>query len=170
MAFTFDVSTALNAIATLEDAIATPTPGVTNAYTYGNNPVEITDPSALPAVVHINKGPFTPGEGGRPAQLSFGSFQLGYDIESLLFILEVIPDGYPSDESNSAEWWLQIAKVFMNSTNEASLISSASAYNYVCLFLDQPSFGVRPWPPPPAVPLHWYWSLSYTHRFLFTDG
>jgi len=170
MAFTFNVETAIDAIATLETAIATPTPGVTNAYTYGANPIEITDPTALPAVVHINRGPFTPAGGDRPAQLSYGLFELGYDIESQLLITETIPDGYPADESNSNKWWLEIAKVFMTDTNEASLISSTSANDYMCLFLEQPSFSVRQWPPPPAAPMHWYWSLKYTHRFTFEDG
>ena len=167
MAFSFDVSTALNAIATLEAAIASPTPGITNAYTYGNNPAEITDPSALPAIVHINRGPNVTG--GFQSQQTYGTHELTYDIESLLLIIETIPDGYPADESNSAEWWLSIANVFFNDTNEASLITSTSAYSYECLFNQQPSFMARQWPPAPVAPLHWYWSLSYTHRFTFLD-
>lgn len=169
MAFSFDVSTALNAIATLEAAISTPSPGITNAYTYGNNPVEITDPSVLPAVVHINKGPVTLGGLPFPAQRSYGKHYLAYDIESQLLILETIPDGYPADESATAEYWISIAQTFMNDTNEASLMLDTGADGYSCLFLSQPSFTVRPWPPPPSPPVHWYWSLSYTHRFEFED-
>lgn len=159
MSFSFDVEAAVDAIAALEDAIATPTPGVTNAYTYGSNPVSFTAGSALPAVVHINRGPLT------PSVQAFGQYDLYYDVESILLIMETLPDQYPGDEDESAKFWVSICDVFFSLTNQATLISSAGATGYEMLFNATPSFAVRPWPPAPSSPLKWFWSLQYTHRF-----
>jgi hypothetical protein len=159
MSFSFNIANAVNAIAALEDAITTPTPGITKSYTYGTNPVSFTAGSSLPAIVHINKGPLN------PAMQAFGKFELYYDIDSLLLIMETLPDQYPGDEGESAKFWISICDVFYSLTNQSSLISSSGATGYDMLFNEQPSFAVRPWPPTPSAPLKWFWSLEYTHRF-----
>ncbi len=170
MTFAFDVAAAVNAIAALEDAITTPTPGIANAYTYGNNPVEITDPSDLPAVVHVVRGPLTIGGGGQPGLASFSSHRLSYDIDSIALVMEIIPDEYPGDESAAATFWKSICEVFFDITNHSTLSAAANADDYFCYFGEQPSWQVRQWPTPSLEPMRWYWSLKYTHRFTFENS
>lgn len=166
MAFSFNVENAIDAIATLEAAISTPTPGVTTAYGFGENPVELTS-ALLPAVVHLNRGPQTIEGGEIFSAYSYGTYRLAFEIESFLLILETVPDGYPADEAASAQFFDSICDVFFSDTNAASLAASATADSYTCSFPNQPSFGIVQWPPAPAEPMHWYWSLRYMHRFTF---
>jgi hypothetical protein len=60
MAFNFDLEAAVDAIAALEVAISTPTPGIITSYGYNSNPGEITDVSLFPAIVHVNRGEIVP--------------------------------------------------------------------------------------------------------------
>lgn len=166
MTFALDIDAATDAIAALEDAIATPSPGITNSYLYGANPVKFDAGSTLPAIVHIQRGPLTITDG---AVQTFGKFELYYDIDSLLLIMETIPDQYPGDEGESAKFWVSVCDVFFNLDNQATLISAAGASDYNLLFNDLPAFAPRPWPPTPSAPLKWFWSLQYTHRFM-VDG
>ena len=169
MAFSFNIEAAIDAIATLEGAISTPTPGVTTAYGFGENPTEITNPALLPAVVHISRGPQTVGGGDLLGAFTYGSYRLAYEIDSLLLILEIVQDQYPADEAASAKFFDSVCDTFFNDTNISSLISSAGVDSYTCGFPRQPSYLPIQWPPYPSEPLHWYWGLRYTHRFVF-DG
>ncbi len=165
MAITYNlnIEAAIDAIATLEDAITTPTPGITTAYGFGENPSSISAPSLLPAVVHINRGPVTVDT--NPATLK-GVYYIQYDIESILLAIEASPDQYPADEAATSKFWKSVCETFFDGANQSSLATSAGARYYRCLFLNSPSWTVRQWPPQPAEALNWYWSLSYTHRFI----
>ncbi len=168
--FTFDVEAAIDAIAAIEAAITLPIPGIQNAYGFGANPAEITDPADFPAVLHLANGPIN--QSGASNQQSYGQHSLHFDIQSLLLVLESVPNTYPADEAVGIVWWKAIANAFVNDVTESALINlDVGTIEYKCLFLDQPSFGVRQWPPEsPLPPLHWYWSLSYTHRFWIGNG
>lgn len=159
MAFGLDVEAAINSIATLEAAIVTPSPGITNAYTFGNNPVQFTAGSALPAVVHVSRGPVATNIE------AFNSFEAAFDIDSIMLIMEALPDGYPGDEAESIVFWPAICDTFLNLTNQSTIIAAAGATGYDMLFNDLPSFDVRPWPPLPGTAIKWFWSFQYTHRF-----
>jgi hypothetical protein len=170
MSWDFDLEAAINQIATFEDAITTPTPGVKNAYTYGNNPVEITDPTALPAVVHVPLGPQTAAPGSQPGLLALtGTYQLEYQIQSTMLILETVLDQYPGEESASNLFWKSVAEKFFNYDNRVTLVAQAGT-NVHTYRLDFParSYDVRPWPQ--AGNVHFYWSLQYTHTFTFVGG
>jgi len=169
MAFTFDLEAAINQIASLEDAISTPTPGITNSYTYGNNPVEITDVTAFPAIVHIPLGPTT--EAANPQnRITHQTYQLGYQIQSTALLVESVKDQYPGDDTASNLFWKSIAEVFWNYDNRITLVSAAGAgvNTYRCEFPAR-SYQPRPWPPTPQAN-HFYWSLQYTHTFIFHGG
>lgn len=169
MSYDFDLEAAIDNIATLEAAIATPTPGVTNSYGYNSNPVEITDLSALPAIVHVPLGPQTEGEGAVPGLMAVrGNYQLSYEIYSRLLVIEAVPDQYPADEGVANLFWKSVAETFFNYDNAVTLTNAASAHTYACIFPPQ-SYQPRRWPPVPTS-THWYWSLQYVHRFVFVGG
>ena len=143
MAFGFDLEAAVDAIATLEVAISTPTPGITTSYGYNSNPGEITDVSVFPAVVHVNRGEVAP-EGG-------------------------LPDArYPGDEGTANLFWKSFAETFHNETNKRSLASDSGADEYRFI-PGTPSYGLVSWPPV-VPPLRRYWGYTYTHRFIFFGG
>ena len=119
MAFDFDLEAAINAIATLEAAITTPTPGVTNAYTYGANPVEISDLSALPAVVHIPEGVSTAVD-GEQGTITRATYQMVYNIRSIMLVLQAVPDQYPADETASGLFWKSLTETFFNYDNRVT--------------------------------------------------
>lgn len=169
MAYNFDLSAAVGQIATLEDTIATPSPGITTVYAFNANPAEITNPALLPAIVHINRGPMTLAEGGAiPGLIATGTYNLAYDIESVALIIESVPGKYPADEGVSNLFWKSICETFMNRTNIATLAGAANAHTYACI-LGSPSYGLRAWPPV-TPPVRAYWAFTYTHRFMFTGG
>ncbi len=169
MSWVFDLAAAINQIATFEAAITTPSPGITNAYTYGNNPTEITDVAALPAVVHIPMGPATAAPGSQHGLLTTpDTYQLQYQIESTLLILETVLDQYPGEESASNLFWKTVAEKFFNYDNRLTLSSQAVAHTYRLEFPVR-SYDVRPWPPTQQA-THFYWSLQYNHIFTFVGG
>lgn len=162
MTFNFDLAAAINKIAELEAAITTPTPGITNAYTYGNNPSVIEDPTALPAVVHVPLGP-------RDVEvLSNTTWQCHYDLYSRVLFIESLANKYPSDESAANLIWKSVAETFLNDTNRRAICTASGALAYICMF-DVNSYTVRPWPPMVDAP-HAYWSLQYIHRFTVLGG
>ena len=163
MAYTFNLETAIDDIATLEAAITTPSPGITTAYGYGENPNVITDVSLFPAVVHVPLGPATTG-----VETATDAWTLHYDIYSLLLLTEAIPDKYPSDESANNLLWKSVVEKFLTRTTRSSLCTSTGAIDYVCIFQAN-SYGVRNWPPIAGAP-NAYWSLQYTHRFSVYGG
>lgn len=168
MAFTFDLEGAVNQIATLEGAMSTATVSVQNAYTFNNNPADITDPSDLPAVVHMHRGPLTLREGPIPGHLTVDTWQVSYDIESILLCIESVPTEFPSDEGVANLFFDAILETFMNRSNLSTLVTAASAQSYA-LILGSPSYGLRAWPPVEP-PIKAYWAYTYTHRFTFTGG
>lgn len=170
MSFDFDLEAAINQIAALEDAITTPTPGIINAYTYGNNPTEIPDPLAdLPAVVHIPLGPQTAAPGGQSGLLTLtGTYQLSYQIQSTILFLETVLKQYPAEEKASNLIWKEVCETFFNFANRETLVAAAVAHTYRFEFPAR-SYAVRPWPPLPTS-THFYWSLQYTHTFVFVGG
>ena len=167
MAFDFDLEAAINAIATLEAAITTPTPGVTNAYTYGANPVEISDLSALPAVVHIPEGVSTAVD-GEQGTITRATYQMVYNIRSIMLVLQAVPDQYPADETASGLFWKSLTETFFNYDNRVTLTSSANAHSYYCTFPAR-SYDIRAYPPLSG-DYKLYWSYEYTHSFIFAGG
>ena len=154
-----NLQTTINAIAAIEAAITTPTPGIVTSYTYGNNPVEITNPALLPAIVHIERGPQTIyGIGGTVGRNFY------YEIDSLALLIEALPDGYPADSAAVAQLWQSIAAAFTNELNRDKLADAAECPEYACVFQPQ-SYRLRRWPPEPMNDYRVYWSLLYTHRF-----
>lgn len=167
-AFSFDLEAAIDAIATLEAAIATPTPGITTAYGYNSNPGEITDVSLFPAVVHVNRGFISPEGGPVDMRLVPGGYYVGYDIDSVAMIIEVVPEQFPGDEGDANLFWKSILETFLSNTNKRSLAtdSGADEYRFVP---GAPSYGLVSWPPL-QTPIRQYWGFTYTHRFLFFGG
>lgn len=164
MTFGFDLEAAINAIAALEVAIATPPPGIKTSYGYNANPGEITDVSLFPAVVHVNRGEVIP-EGGLPdARLVKGGYYIAYDIDSVAMIIEMVPEQYPGDEGTANLFWKSFAETFHNETNKTSLASDSGADEYRFI-PGAPSYGLTSWPP--VIPLRRYWGYTYTHRFIF---
>lgn len=162
MSYSFDLAAAIDAIAALEDAIATPTPGITNAYGHGENPVAFIDPSALPAIVHLPRGPHTTDG------LTRDTWTIMYDVESYLLVIEAVPDQYPADDEVANLFWKPIVEAFLTDATRTSLVQSSGAHNYWPVFLPN-SYAVRSWPPVPGS-TNLYWSLMYTHRFLIYGG
>jgi len=167
MAFTFDLEAAIDAIATLEAAIATPSPGITTSYGHKENPNEITDPALLPAVIHMYRGfiiPNTQPEG----RYVKGGYYIAHDIDSLMLILEIVPEQYATDEGTANLYADSVLETFLNHTNKTSLADSANAEEYVFI-PGNPSYGVVAWPPiNPAIKS--YWGFTYTHRFYNFGG
>lgn len=164
MAFSFNLESAIDQIATLEVAISTPAPGIVTSYGYGANPSSVPLAS-LPAVVHVPLGPASELAGIQSSLSSYGLFTLSFDIYSRALIIEAIPKQYPSDDLAANLFWKPIAEAFFNLTNQATLASAASADNYTCIF-DEQSYQPRIWPPIPGAD-KWYWSFQYVHRFMF---
>lgn len=170
MTFPFDLSASVAAIAALEDAITTPSPGVVTAYGFGANPAEITNPALLPAVVHLSLGPATVGgEADTPGRLTFARHRLRFDVASIMLVAEAVPDAYPADEQAGSLFWKPICETFFNKTNIATLVTASGAASYACI-LDDPCYAVRAWPPAPAEPLHYYYTYRYIHRFTFMES
>jgi hypothetical protein len=168
VSFDFDLEAAVNAIATLERAITTPEAGITTSYGYNLNPNEVTDPADFPAVVHVHRGPVAP-EGGTPEmRLTPGGYYVGYDVESIAMILEIVPTKFPADEGTANLYWKSILETFQSPTNKSSLATDAGATEYR-FFLGTPSYGIVTWPPL-SPPIHNYWGYTYIHRFLFFGG
>ncbi len=167
--FNFDLEGAINQIAAFEDAITTPTPGITNSYTYGNNPAEINAPADFPAIVHIPLGPINQATGPQTL-VTHQTYQLAYQIQSTALFVETVGNAYPADETASNLFWKSIAEVFFNQANRITLVSAAGTgvHSYRCEFPAR-SYDVRRWPPTQQS-THSYWSLQYTHTFVFTGG
>lgn len=168
MAFSFDLSAAVGAIATLEATISTPSPGITTVYAFNSNPTEITNPALLPAIVHINRGPLAPPGGFDDMRVTVGGYYVAYDVESVALIIQSVPDQFPGDEGTANLFWKSILETFLSPTNKRSLATSAKADEYR-LILEAPTYGLRSWPPFEP-PVRVYWAFSYTHRFLFFGG
>lgn len=168
MAFGFDLEAAVNAIAALELAIATPTPGITTSYGYNSNPNEITNVSVFPAVVHVHRGEVIP-EGGFPdARITKGGYYIAYDIDSVVMVIEVVPGQFPGDEGVANLFWKSFAETFHNETNKRSLATNSGADEYRFI-PGTPSYGLVSWPQI-VPPLRQYWGYTYTHRFIFFGG
>ena len=164
MTYAFDLAAAINGIAALEDAIATPAPGIVTSYTYGANPVEFTAGSQLPAIVHVPLGPVVEAS----SEITQGSYTLYYDIYSRLLIVESVPDQYPGDDSGASLFWKTIMEKLLTNSTRLTLCTASGAFSYACIF--QPgSYAVRPWPPVESAPMH-FWSLQYVHRFWIIGG
>ena len=165
MAFGFDLEAAIDAIAVIERAITTPTPGITTSYGYNSNPGEITDVSLFPAVVHVNRGAVPPDGGFADMRMTTSGYYVAYDVDSIAMIIEIVPQQYPADEGTANLFWKSITEAFLNATSKRSLAedSGADEYRFV---LGSPSYGVVSWPlvQPPQKQ---YWGYTYTHRFLF---
>ncbi len=168
MAFNFDLEAAINAIAALELAISTPTPGITTAYGYNSNPGEITDVALFPAVVHVNRGEIIPDGGFPDARMVKGGYYIGYDVDSIAMIIEVVPEQFPGAEGTANLFWKSFADTFHNETNKRSLATNSKADEYRFI-PGSPSYGLVSWPPVQP-PLRQYWGYTYTHRFLFFGG
>jgi hypothetical protein len=168
LSFPFDLEAAIDTIATLEQAITTPSPGIVTSYGYNSNPSEITDPSVFPAVVHVSRGPFNPDGVPSDLRITPGGYYVAYDIDSIAMILEVTPEQYPGDEGASNLFWKSILETFLNATNKRSLAEDTGASEYRFI-LGDPTYGIVSWPPV-TPPLHRYWGYTYTHRFLFYGG
>lgn len=168
MAFGFDLEAAVNAIAALEAAIATPPPGITTSYGYNSNPGEITDVSVFPAIVHANRGFVSPEGGFVDMQVTRGGYYVAYDVDSIAMIIEVVPKQYPGDEGTANLFWKSILETFLNLTNKTSLASDTGAGEYRFI-PGTPSYGIVSWPPV-VPPLRRYWGYTYTHRFIFFGG
>jgi len=168
MAFDFNLEAAINAIAALELAITTPTPGIITAYGYNSNPGEIADVALFPAVVHVNRGPVPPEDGFSDMRMVPGGYYVAYDIDSIAMIIEVVPEQFPADEGTANLFWKSILETFLNLTNKASLATNSKAAEYRFI-PGSPSYGLVSWPPVQP-PLRRYWGYTYTHRFLFFGG
>lgn len=168
MAFGFDLEAAVDAIAAIELAISTPTPGVTTAYGYNSNPAEITNVALFPAVVHNNRGALNPPGGFDDMRMTPGGYYVGYDIDSILMVVEVVPEQFPSDEGAANLFWKSIAEAFQNPTVKRSLATDTGADEYRFIW-GSPSYGIVSWPPVQP-PIRRYWGYTYTHRFLFYGG
>jgi hypothetical protein len=169
MAFRFDLEAATDKIAALELAITTPGSGIKTAFGYNSNPNEITtDENLLPAVVHVNRGFVSPAGGFPDMQMVPGGYYVGYDVDSIAMIIEVVPEQFPGDEGTANLFWKSILETFLNLTNKTSLAtdSGAAEYRFVP---GGPSYGLVSWPPVQP-PLRRYWGYTYTHRFLFFGG
>jgi hypothetical protein len=168
LTFPFDLEAAVDAIATLEAAITTPSPGITTSYGYNSNPSEITDVSLFPAVVHHNRGFANPDGVPEDMRITPGGYYVAYDIDSIAMILEIVPEQFPADEGASNLFWKSILETFLNATNKRSLAedTGASEYRFIP---GSPSYGIVSYPPVQP-PLHRYWGYTYTHRFLFYGG
>lgn len=164
MSYSFDLSAAINAIAAIEDAIASPTPGIVKSYTYGANPVEFTAGSQLPAIVHIPTGPVVEPASEYATQV----FAFYYEIISRLLIVEAVQDQYPADEGGAALFWKTIIEALLTDTTRRTLCSASGAFSYSVVFQSR-SYGIRPWPPIENAPSR-FWSLEYTHRFTIQGG
>ena len=170
MSFDFDLEAAINQIAALETAITTPTPGIINSYTYGNNPVEINAVADFPAIPHIPLGPVIEAGGQQQGLISTTTYQLGYQIQSTALFVETVQDQYPAEETASNLFWKSICEVFFNHDNRVTLVTAAGTgcHSYRLEFPAR-SYNVRPWPPTPQS-THFYWSLQYTHIFTIVGG
>lgn len=164
MSYNFDLAAAINAIAALEDAITTPTPGIVTSYTYGANPVEFTAGSQLPAIVHVPTGPVVDAN----SEQTHGNYKLYYDVYSLLLVIESVPDQYPADDGVANLFWKTIIETMLNNTTRRTLCTATGAFSYTCIF-EPKSYDIRPWPPSPAA-VNFFWSLLYTHRFTVWGG
>lgn len=162
MSWDFDLEAAINKIAELEAAIATPAPGIVTAFSYNANPTVITDPALLPAVVHVPQGP------NNVQELSTGAWSMYFEIYSRLLIVESIEGDYPADEAGASLFWQPVAETFLNRANRMALCAAAGALDYQPIFEGR-SFAPRYWPPVEKAP-NSYWSLQYTHRFLIYGG
>lgn len=168
MAFNFDLEAAVNAIAALELAISTPAPGITTSFGYNANPGEITDVALFPAIVHVNRG-FVAPEGGFPdMRMVPGGYWVAYDIDSVVMVIEIVPQQYPGDEGTANLFWKSILETFLSLSSKTSLAvdSGADEYRFIS---GSDSYGPVSWPPVQP-PVHEYWGFIYTHRFLFFGG
>ncbi len=168
MAFGFNLENAIDAISTLEVAISTPSPGITTSYGYNSNPGEITDVSVFPAIVHVNRGIVSPENAPQGNRLVPGGYYIGYEIDSIAMIIEIVPEQFPADEGASNLFWKSIAETFYNKTNKTSLATDSGSAEYRFI-PGTPSYGLVSWPPVQP-PLRQYWGFTYTHRFLFFGG
>jgi hypothetical protein len=164
MSYSFDLAGAINAIAAIEDAITTPTPGIVTSYTYGANPGEFTAPSQLPAIVHVPTGPVVQ----IGAELSRGQYQIYYDVYSLLLAIEAVPNQYPADETAVTLFWKSILEALLSDSTRSTICTASGAFAYTCIF-EPNSYAIRAWPPIGPAP-NFYWSLQYTHRFWIIGG
>lgn len=168
MAFDFDLEAAVNAIAALELAISTPTPGITTSFGYNANPGEISDVALFPAIVHVNRGFVAPDGGSLDMRMVPGGYWVGYDIDSVAMIIEIVPEEYPGDEGTANLFWKSILETFLSLTSKTSLATDSGADEY--RFIPGPStYGPVSWPPVEP-PIRQYWGYAYTHRFLFFGG
>jgi hypothetical protein len=168
MAFGFNLEPAIAAIAALELAIATPAPGITTAYGYNENPGEITNVALFPAVVHVNRGFVAPDGGFLDMRIVPGGYYVGYDVDSIVMVIEAVPEQFPGDEGTANLFWKSILETFLNLANKTSLASESGAAEYRFI-PGSPSYGLVSWPPV-QTPLRRYWGFTYTHRFLFFGG
>lgn len=166
MAFSFDLEATIDAIAVLEAAISTPSPGITTSYGHAENPAEITDPSLLPAAIHMYRG-FTLADVPE-GRYTRGGYYVQHDIDTLVLILEIVPEQYPADEGLANLYNKSILETFLNDTNKQSLATSAGAVEYRFVS-GEPSYGVVAWPPT-SPPIRQYWGFTYTHRFFDFGG
>jgi len=169
MSWNFDLEAAINQIATFEQAITTPTPGIVNSFNYGLNPSEINAVTDLPAVVHIPLGPQLAAGGSPSGRLSGRStFEAIYTVQSTMLLVQTVLGQYPAEESASNLFWKQVFDKFLNFDNQLTLATAADVHTYNIEFAT-PSYTVRPWPPVPNSTL-FYWSLQYNHIFKFEGG
>jgi hypothetical protein len=164
MAYNFDLAAAINALAALEDAITTPSPGIVTSYTWGANPGEFTAGSQLPAIVHIPTGPVAEVS----SEITHGSYNVYYEVLSRLLIVEAVPDQYPGDESGAALFWKSIMEKLLTNTARTILCTASGAFSYALQFQPR-SYAIRPWPPVENAPSH-FWSLEYSNRFTVIGG
>ncbi len=168
MAFNFDLEAAIDAIAALEAAISTPTPGITTSFGYKSNPSEITDVSLFPAIVHVNRGFVAPDGGFPDMRMVPGGYWAGYDVDSIAMIIEIVPEQYPGDEGDANLFWKSFLETFLSLTSKTSLAADSGADEYRFI-PGSPSYGPVSWPPVQP-PVRQYWGYIYTHRFLFFGG
>lgn len=155
-----NLSAAIAKIAQIEATVTTPTPGIVTSYGFGLNPPDLTDPSKLPAVVHIERGPQTIfGIGGTVGRNFY------YEVDSLALLIEALPDGYPADSAAVAPLWKSILYAFTDEPNRYALADAAEVAEY-SLVVQPNSYRLRRWPPEPMNDYRVFWSLLYTHRFL----
>ena len=168
MSFPFDLEAAIDAIATLEVAISTPTPGITTSYGYNSNPSEITNVALFPAIVHVNRGFINPDGVTTDMRIVPGGYYVAYDIDSMAMIIEIVPEQFPGDEGTANLFWKPILETFLNAANKRSLAEDAGASEYR-FQPGSPSYGIVSWPPVQP-PIHRYWGYTYTHRFIMFGG
>lgn len=168
MAFDFDLEAAIDAIAALELAISTPEPGITTSFGYNSNPNEITDVSLFPAVVHVSRGFVAPDGGFPDMRIVTGGYWVGYDVDSVAMIIEIVPEQYPGDEGTANLFWKSILETFLSLSSKTSLATDSAADEYRFI-PGSPSYGLVSWPPVQP-PIRQYWGFTYTHRFLFFGG